>query len=160
MPTKKRTTKKSSGTFDETPRVLSAEEKHELIKAHAALRSPQDPVQRLTLWAGVLIAMIAIVAGWWYTVGTNVRETIQIGTSDLREKTQELDAFTNIAEQNPIVNPPALPGVTSEASAAQFAEILNLILVGEELPTSTRRDDLLAPASTTTKSTSTNELTY
>jgi hypothetical protein len=135
---------KNEGAFENTPRILSPEEKRELILAHAQERRPRDPVQRITLWTGVAVAVLAVVCGWFLTVGREVKRDIQGTDSELRELAEELDAFTERAKTNPVVNPPELPGPTAEAAAAQFEDILREILNAES--TSTRRDDLLAPS--------------
>jgi hypothetical protein len=146
MPNKKPHKKKTDEAFEDTPRILSADEKRELILAHAAVRKPQDPVQRVSLWAGVAVALIAILGGWWITVGAEVKRSIEGTPDSMQAMKDDLDRFRETAENNPIVNQPALPGPTSEAAAASFGEIMKLLLEGEELPTSTRRDDLLAPS--------------
>jgi hypothetical protein len=44
------------------------------------------------------------------------------------------------------VNPPQLPGPTTAAAAAEFEDVLRSILDEGGEPTSTRRNDLLAPS--------------
>jgi cell division protein FtsB len=48
------------------PRFTTAEEKRRLILAHAEMRQRRtlDPVQRRSLWAGVLVSFAAIVGTW------------------------------------------------------------------------------------------------
>jgi hypothetical protein len=52
--------------------VISQDEKRRLILAHAAMRPTRDPVQFMSMWAGVLVAVIAIVTGWWWSVGSGL----------------------------------------------------------------------------------------
>lgn len=47
--------------------IVSPDEKRELILAHAAMRRPHDPVQLLSLWAGVAATFIVIVGAWWWS---------------------------------------------------------------------------------------------
>lgn len=58
------------------PRILSSEEKRELILAHAAARHPVDPIQRLSVWAGVAVCVVFVVAAWFSTVGSGIRKTL------------------------------------------------------------------------------------
>lgn len=55
------------------PRILSEEEKRQLILAHARSRKPVDPGQRMSLWAGVLVCVLFIVGAWVYTVGSGIQ---------------------------------------------------------------------------------------
>jgi len=49
-----------------TPRVISPEEKRQLILAHASMRGPHDPLQMMSLWAGVAVTALVLVVGYWY----------------------------------------------------------------------------------------------
>lgn len=161
MPSKKKQSKKKSDeAFEDTPRILSSEEKRELIRAHVSTRQPRDAVQRATFWVGMAVAVIAIVGGWFYTVGHSVQSNIT-GTNDkLRELSSDLDTFMEAAETNPVVNPPKLPGPTTAAAAAQFEDILRDVLA-EDASTTTQRNDLLAPGapSSTTEAESVEAVT-
>ncbi|GMU25186.1 hypothetical protein KJZ71_02105 [Patescibacteria group bacterium] len=140
----------SVGTpFSETPRILTSEEKRELILAHAAARAPRDPVQQASLFAGVMIAVLAIGAGWWATVRIQVQASVHGGSQSLRELTKELETFTEEAKTNPVVNPPELPGPTTAAQAAQFTKFLQAVLEGATGTPAERRGDLLAPEAST-----------
>lgn len=55
-------------------RFFGEEEKRELILAHAANRQPIDQVQRVSLWAGVIICAAAIGVGWLYSVRNGMAE--------------------------------------------------------------------------------------
>lgn len=52
----------------EEPRqpIIHPDEKRELILAHAAMRRPHDPVQLMSLWAGVAATFIVVVTAWWW----------------------------------------------------------------------------------------------
>jgi hypothetical protein len=58
------------------PRILSSAEKRELILAHAAARRPADPIQRVSLWAGVFVCLTFIVCAWVYTVGSGIQKSL------------------------------------------------------------------------------------
>jgi hypothetical protein len=145
-----RVRRQNEEAFKETPRILSSEEKRGLILAHAAARQPKDPLQRATLWGGVVIAVLAVAAGWYVTVGYQVKAEFNGAGDDLRQLTEELDAFTERAKTNPIVNP---PGDAAAEAAARFGEAMGEILNEDASPTSTRRNDLLAPSAPSASST-------
>lgn len=46
--------------------IVNPDYKRELIRAHAAMRRPYDPVQMLSVWAGVLATFAVIVGTWWW----------------------------------------------------------------------------------------------
>jgi hypothetical protein len=63
--TKRSAPKKKRLVESEAPRRIFGEEKRELILAHAAMRQKaNDPVQVMTLWIGVAVTMLVVVAGW------------------------------------------------------------------------------------------------
>lgn len=57
-------------------RLLSSEEKHQLILAHVAAHRSIDPIQRLSLWAGVTVCMLFVLGAWMYTVGSGIKKSI------------------------------------------------------------------------------------
>ena len=67
--TRRATAKASVST---RPRILSDEEKHQLILAHASSRRSVDHIQQLSLWAGVIICAAAIGVGWLYSLRQSV----------------------------------------------------------------------------------------
>lgn len=72
------------------PKILSDEEKRQLIMAHAASRKPIDHVQRVSLVAGVLICALAIGTGWIYSVRMSMAEVFpKTGESDSAETAAE-----------------------------------------------------------------------
>lgn len=141
---KRRTTRRKSAAA--TPRMLSEAEKHELIRLHAAQRAPQDPLQRMSLWAGVSLCVAVLLVGWWFTVGTGIQQVVTSDRSqELRDLTEDLNRFTEEVETNPILNPPTVvPQPTSEATAAEFNDILRSNLGLDD--TATRTQDLLVPS--------------
>jgi hypothetical protein len=72
------------------PRILSAEEKRELILAHAAARRPVDPVQRMSLWAGVAICLVFVVGAWVYSVGSGIKKSFAQGVDPGLSRSAEL----------------------------------------------------------------------
>jgi hypothetical protein len=65
----------SKSKIDITPRILSSDEKRELILAHADARNPLDPTQRFTLWAGVSLCIVFVIGAWMYTVGASISDS-------------------------------------------------------------------------------------
>jgi hypothetical protein len=131
--------------FTETPPIISPEEKHQMILAHSLARAPRDPLQRATLWGGVAIAFAAILGGWFFTVGHEVK--LQITSSgNMDALTQRLNTFTNTVQNPALQQRTSLTGPTSEADAAEFAGMLQGILGTTSTPPV--RNDLIAPAPT------------
>lgn len=58
------------------PRLLSVDEKRQLILAHVQARRPIDAKQRASVWAGVIICTLLIVGVWVYTVGGTIRRSL------------------------------------------------------------------------------------
>ncbi|MCI0479439.1 hypothetical protein L0Y59_02745 [Candidatus Uhrbacteria bacterium] len=94
MPIKRRVTatkRRTAARKDEAasgmpPRILSSDEKHELILAHAEARHPADPVQRITMWVGVGVCVAFVAIAWFSTVGTGIRSSIAgSGDSEVRQ---------------------------------------------------------------------------
>jgi len=75
-PTKKNAPRKQAAKAAsvQRPRILGAEEKHQLILAHAANRQPVVHVQRISLVAGVFICLVVIGFGWLYSVRKSVAQ--------------------------------------------------------------------------------------
>ncbi len=57
-------------------RFLSADEKRQLILAHAQARRPIDVKQRASVWAGVIICTLLVIGVWAYTVGGTIRRSL------------------------------------------------------------------------------------
>jgi len=135
---------KPAAVFADTPRMISDDEKRELIRAHAAMRAPQDPLQRMSLWAGVTLSVLMIGAGWWLSVGQNVRNAVDQQSDQIHQATAELDKFVNLVQTSKITHPDGV----AQANAASFQELLK-----NDLFEHTSRTDVMAPASPTASST-------
>ncbi|MBM3204819.1 hypothetical protein FJZ48_02460 [Candidatus Uhrbacteria bacterium] len=63
---------------DETPRVMSSEEKAALIHAHHAARQRHAHPRGwgLGYYVGITASCLVIITGWWMTVGTNLRQSL------------------------------------------------------------------------------------
>jgi hypothetical protein len=142
----RRTAPSKPVVFEDTPRMISDDEKHQLIRAHAAMRAPQDPLQRLSLWAGVSLSVLMIGVGWWLSVGQQVRGAVNQQSEQIRKATAELDSFVNLVHTSKVTNPTANP--TAQAEAASFQELLK-----NDLFEHTTRTDLMAPLPEDTTST-------
>jgi len=71
----------ASAPAPERPRIMSSEEKRQLILAHARERQPVDAVQRFSLWTGVAVCVLAITVGWVYTMRQSIAGSISGGAS-------------------------------------------------------------------------------
>lgn len=139
--TRRRAPAQEARAFADTPRILSEQEKHELIRVHVAARATHDPLQRASLWAGVTLSIAALLVGWWLTVGQNIKQSFADGSADLKKLTQELNTFSERVESDPTLRNSLLPSPTSNASASSFEAILK----GNLAATTTRARDLLVP---------------
>lgn len=129
--------------FRDTPRLLSPEEKRELILAHAAARMPQDPMQRLSLWVGIATAVAVLATGWWLTVGWQIKQSLSRGGSEVRQMTERLNEFTEQVNASPLMQS-ALPSPTPRAAAAELGERIKSALQSQA-SSSGRQADLMAP---------------
>lgn len=76
-PKKRRSTRsgvKSMKNAKTEERFLGREEKRSLILAHSAKRLPVDHAQKITLWAGIAVCVLAIGTGWLYSVRLGIAE--------------------------------------------------------------------------------------
>lgn len=96
----KRVTKAASPGLAEapvaaTPRFLSADEKRQLILAHAAMRRSRDPVQMMSVWAGVAVTVLVLVVGYWYATKPSFVEASQKPFDEqLAPALEDVSAFT------------------------------------------------------------------
>lgn len=60
-------------------RILNEEEKRELILAYAELRKKRsrDPLQLTSLYAGVAVTSIIVIAGWVYAFSPKIMQAVQ-----------------------------------------------------------------------------------
>ncbi len=78
-PAKKPRQKRTDAGAEPIEAPVSQDEKHRLIMAHAAMRPTRDPVQLMSMWAGVLVAVLAVVTGWWWSVGSGIAGSYKAG---------------------------------------------------------------------------------
>jgi hypothetical protein len=69
----------AAASAPERSRLMSSEEKRQLILAHALERQPVDAVQRFSLWTGVAVCILAITVGWVYTMRQSIASSISPG---------------------------------------------------------------------------------
>ncbi|MFZ6015697.1 MAG: hypothetical protein ACOYUZ_05080 [Patescibacteria group bacterium] len=108
--------KAASTAAPQRMRVLSAEEKRQLILAHAAMRQPVDSTQRFSLWMGVAICLAVIAVGWFYmthksivtayqnnspakSLDEQINEAMGAGEDDLFANLHDVVEQIEIAEQ-------------------------------------------------------------
>ncbi len=71
--------------------MLSPEEKRQIILAHAEMNQPHDPVQVLSMWAGVAVCVMAVAVGWWWSVGTEFSGGLSHSVSSLKAQAAEAE---------------------------------------------------------------------
>jgi hypothetical protein len=57
--------------------IVNADYKRELIRAHAAMRQPHDPIQMLSVWAGVLATFVVIAGAWWWSMSPGIAGSLK-----------------------------------------------------------------------------------
>ena len=74
-----------SGTF------MSREEKRQIILAHARKNVSHDPVQIMSMWAGVVACLVVVAVGWWLTVKPELSRQIDVTVKPaMAQSTDEL----------------------------------------------------------------------
>jgi hypothetical protein len=58
-----------------TSRLISADEKRQLILAHSQSRQPLDRQAQISMWIGLTVSIVFIVVGWMYTMGGTIRKS-------------------------------------------------------------------------------------
>ena len=146
------------------PRLMSAQEKRGLILAHAEMRRTRDPVQMMSVWAGVGVTAFLVLLGWWWAVTpTYVQaskqplggDTLQGVGSDLQKFQEQVKNIPNNFQGTPLsanVNQATaqLEAVTAEAKQRQEAAnaLANMI---NSTSSAGVRSDLFRPATTSTQ---------
>ncbi len=72
-------------------RLMSSEEKRQLILAHAARRQPLDRLQAFSLWAGIFICVITVALGWVYAAHRQVVYAVWQGNDVVKQATDGLE---------------------------------------------------------------------
>ncbi len=142
-------------------RVVSPDEKRQLILQHAASRRTLDPVQRMSMWAGVVICMAFIIGGWMYTVGSGIKHSLA-GTVDpnLQQVVDQSQKFAEETGSQTSDLTQQLQNVSNRVQTmTQQQAMLNVMV--QQMATSTAtttppvRADLFAPHQPTSRTTST-----
>lgn len=94
----KRVATAASTPAPERPRIMSSEEKRQLILAHAAERQPVDTIQRFSLWTGVIVCILAITVGWVYTMRQSIASAIAPGGEGAEDKMDYANIKNSIHE--------------------------------------------------------------
>ncbi len=163
--------------------IVNADYKRELIRAHAAMRQPHDPIQMLSVWAGVIATFVVIAGSWWWAMKPGIVGSLQspwtAGFESTIKESQALtdktkDYSTNQAKSltNDLQNVSAKLGAldkqqqTSQDSLQRMAVLIQNATssVGIAMPTSTPagvvttsvRPLFRAVSATSTKSTPTS----
>jgi hypothetical protein len=84
--------RKAAQAINAAPRIMSDEEKRQLILAHARARKPVDASHRMSLWAGVFVCVVFVVGAWLYTVGSGIQRTFAGPMDPNMQKSLELSS--------------------------------------------------------------------
>lgn len=161
-PAKKGTvrTRTAAPSISVAPRILSEEEKHQLILAHARARKPVDPGQRVSLWVGVALCLLFIVGGWWFTLKSGISRTMAGPPDPTLTQSAELtsDFLKGSAEQTEETGntlQEALHNVTSRLELTSSDPVLDQ-LTAQITASSTATSTPLFKPSSTSNTTSTH----
>lgn len=80
--------------------LLKPRDKRELILAHAAARAARRVGGKWTYLIGVSASCLVLVSGWWLTVGTELRQRLQIPTANRPSFSQEVRKEMNSVEES------------------------------------------------------------
>lgn len=92
----------SASRANSSPRpsyLLSAEEKREMILAHAAMRRTTDPTQLMTLWAGVAASFVVVAGAWLWAFTPGFARTIKQPDPELQHIVANAADARNAAER-------------------------------------------------------------
>lgn len=96
IPSKRRAPRAVSSVLHEDPRILSEEEKHELILAHAQARKNEPREFGLGYYIAVAASCLVVMTGWWLTLGTTISSGVpqqsDPAVEALKEATEQLQA--------------------------------------------------------------------
>jgi hypothetical protein len=75
--------------------IMSSEEKRQLILAHAAMRAPRrDPLQMLSVWAGVMVTLVVVFVGWWWAATPSYVDALKDPDPSFQPMYDELKILT------------------------------------------------------------------
>ncbi len=131
--------------------IVSADQKRELILAHAAMRNMRDPQQLVSVWSGVAAAFVVIVSAWWWLAQPAYTQLLarssDPGVQDMKKLTADFGAQ---ATQDLAAATQRLSALQSQVSRDQ--QTLDLMA---SLVTQSATSTLFVATSTTSTPTST-----
>ena len=136
-------------------RLVNGEEKRELILAHAAMRVQKDPVQMLSMWAGVTVAFLFIIGGWaWAFAPSAYRAAASPAYSGFGQVVEDISNFGSSAKDAVSDTSSKLDSLSSQVDAEQ--QVLDrmaasLGATSTAAPDSTPRPDLFKPSPSSTQ---------
>ncbi len=174
MPSRRRTSKSASSRKKnaahkvvQNPPIVSTDEKRQLILAHASMRKNGDPVQMMSMWAGVAIVIAVIAVGWWWSsgsifintarrIGPEVKSTVQDIPAVYASGTKQIRGSDIVQEALQASNKLHVLEVQAQSRRDTLNHMVNII---DASSTSSTRSNLFQPTSTSTPVTSTQKLT-
>lgn len=67
------------------PRLISSDEKRELILAHASSRQARPSNYSIGYYLAVAVSALFVVSGWWLTLGPSLARSVPKGPDSLAE---------------------------------------------------------------------------
>ncbi|MBU1348741.1 hypothetical protein KJ781_01580 [Patescibacteria group bacterium] len=147
--------KSTAASGDIPPRILSSEEKRELILAHAEARHPSDPVQRFSMWAGVAVCVTFVLVGWFSTLGSGIRSSLA-GNMDpgvrqaLEEGKRAMDEAPAFDQTVRDLTDRLQTAAAADAMVEELAAAMNATTTDGVATSTATRVDLFRPAPPTT----------
>lgn len=149
---------KSAGPVKNKPKILSLDEKRELILAYTAARRPLDATQKVSLWAGVTICTVFVALFWLYATSDGITRVLaeprNTSVSSVVESGAEIeDIFNDGLGQFKEINS-EIETIAGRLEAKLQEEAI-LEQIGSRLKDGSGNPDLSAPgqAASTTNST-------
>lgn len=130
--------------------IVTADEKRELILAHAAMRESRDPQQIMSVWAGAIAALAVILVGWWWLAKPAYTQLLATPSDPgVQEMKQTTVAFGEKTKQDLDEAAKRLSEIGSQADREQKTLDLMAKIV-KQTPTSTIFTTTTRPNTTTT----------
>ncbi|MBU0540392.1 hypothetical protein KKD88_02545 [Patescibacteria group bacterium] len=139
---------KSAASAKNKPKILSLDEKRELILAHTRARRPLDATQKVSMWAGVIVCSVFVALFWLYATNDGITRALaeprdETVTAVLKSGAEITDVLDSGGEQFKEINSEIETVVGQLEAKLQEEAILEQI--GSRLKDSSGNADLFAP---------------
>ncbi|MBI4139086.1 hypothetical protein HY479_02950 [Candidatus Uhrbacteria bacterium] len=142
--------------FTPTSRLISPDEKRQLILAHAEARQPLDRQARVSMWIGITVSIMFVVGVWAYGLGTEIRRSWASAPDPaieaLKQGGKDLGASLNDAGKKAGGIADDIEAISERLNALKEQdELLNRVAEGLQATSTaatSTREDLFQPTST------------